>query len=188
MRRVCMVLLVVLATASCAQYSLVEPKRQTIGGTYNVDAQIAWSKTSSGKIVTWTVDSPWLEEVRFATGLTDGDKLFEPPRDKAEDNWPEFKSSMRANDIMDFVVDSLARSGMGEVRARNLRPDEFGSASGFRFELSFLSSDGLAYEGLAAGAVIDDKLLLILYTGTHDYYFPKYREPVERLIGSVQII
>ncbi len=36
---------VLLATlAACAQYSLVEAKKQKIGGAYTVEAQIAWNK------------------------------------------------------------------------------------------------------------------------------------------------
>jgi hypothetical protein len=42
--------------------------------------------------------------------------------------------------------------------------------------------------GLAAGAVIEDALYLILYTGARVYYFPKYRDDVERLLGSIQMI
>ncbi len=72
---------VLLATlAACAQYSLVEAKKQKIGSAYTVEAQIAWNKHSEGKVELWTVDGPALEAVRFFKGLSAGDTLFQRPR------------------------------------------------------------------------------------------------------------
>ena len=181
---------VLLATlAACAQYSLVEAKKQKIGGAYTVDAQIAWSKHSEGKVELWTVDGPALEAVRFFKGLSDGDALFKRPRGAAKEvKYPTYKVGMTANDVMDLTVDSIVRAGAGQVKAGNLRPAQFGSVSGFRFELTFLSKDGLEMRGSAAGAVLEDKLHMILYTGARVHYYPKYRDHVEQLLTSIEMI
>ena len=82
----------------------------------------------------------------------------------------------------------IARGGAGEVQASKLRPAQFGSVPGFRFDLTFLSKSGLEMDGLVAAAVIEDKLYLILYTGARIHYYPKYRDHVEQLLASIEMI
>ncbi len=174
--------LVLLALAGCTQYQAVSGGRQDIGGLYSVDPQITWSKFSYGKIDMWTVDGSELQALRFFKGLEDGDALLGGTDDKI----PRFSAGMRASEVAEFVVDSLARSGGAEVESRGLRPAQFGTLPGFRFEVSFKSPEGLEIDGTAAGAVDGERLLLILYTGARQHYFPKHRDDVERVIASVQ--
>ena len=54
MGRIAVIAVLLAVLAACAQYSLVEAKKQTIGGAYTVEAQIAWSKHSEGKLEIWT--------------------------------------------------------------------------------------------------------------------------------------
>lgn len=189
MGRIAVIAFLLAVLAACAQYSLVEANKQKIGGTYTVEAQIAWSKHSEGKVEIWTVDGPALEAVRFFKGLDDGDSLFKRPRGSGEKvKYPTYKTGMTPNDVMELTVDSIARAGAGEVQASKLRPARFGSVQGFRFELTFLSKSGLEMDGLVAGAAIEDKLYLILYTGARIHYYPKYRDHVEQLLGSIEMI
>jgi hypothetical protein len=155
-------LMFLLLLAACARYSLVPPGSHEIGDAYTVQTSIAWSETSAGPAELWTVDGPSLEDPRFGGRMT-------------------------ASEVMEFVVDSLALAGAANVATTDLRPTKFGRLEGFRFELAFLDVDGLEYDGLAAGAVADEKLNLILYTGARAYYFPKYKSQVERLIASVRM-
>ncbi len=43
-------------------------------------------------------------------------------------------------------------------------------------------------DGLVAGAAIEDKLSLILYTGARIHYYPKHRDHVEQLLASIEMI
>lgn len=183
MKRFFAVLAMLAVLGGCAAYSLVDAKRQTIDGTYSVQPDIQWSKFASGKVEIWTVDGPDLEMIRFVRGLEDGDRMFTAPDDM---KLPAYNPAMKASEVMEFVIDSLARAGAGNVEGTALRPTQFGAASGFRFDLSFTSSDGLWFDGMAVGATIDDKLHLIIYTGTRQHYFPKYRDEVERMIGTIE--
>ena len=178
------VVVALMATlAACAEYSLVEAKRQTMAGAYTVDPGIQWSKSKQDKVEMWTVDGPALESVRFYQGLTEGDRLFKADEEK---KLPTYAPTMTASEVMEFVVDSLSRGGSGNVTATALRPADFGAAPGFRFELSFTTADGLWFDGLAIGATIDGKLHLILYSGARQHYFPKYKDEVERMIGTIR--
>jgi hypothetical protein len=189
MRRIVIIVICLAALAACAQYSLVEAGKRKIGGTYTVETQIAWNKSNLGKVETWTINGLLLESVYFFKGLADGNPLFERPRGiRSEIEFPIYRDGMTANEVMEFVVDSIARAGASDVQASKLRPMQFGSVPGFRFDLSFLTEDGLEKSGVAAGATIEDELHLILYTGARAYYFPKYLGPVENLIGSIEMI
>lgn len=181
------VLLLCLATlAACAQYSLVEAQRRTIGGAYSLEPQIAWSRHTSGKVETWTVDGPGLEALQLFVGLGDGDPLFDRPAFGPDKPRPRYRAGMTPSEIQEFVVDSLARSGKARVQASDLRPAPFGAASGFRFELRFVNGEGLEMAGTVMGAVVAERLQLLLYSGAAAHYFPKYREEVERLFDSIR--
>jgi hypothetical protein len=189
MRRIAIIAVLLSTLAACAHYSLVKATKQEIGGAYTVEAQIDWNKYADGKVETWTADGPGLEALRFFKGLDDGDALFvRPVGASTEIVFPTYRIGMTASEVMEFVVDSLGRAGATDLEARGLQPAQFGSVQGFRFELTFATASGLEMSGLAAGAVIGDALHLILYTGARVYYFPKYRNNVERLLGSIEMI
>lgn len=173
-----------LFVAGCATYSLIEPKRTAIGDLYTVEPQIRWSATRIGRAEIWTVDGPSLQAIRFIKGLRDGDTLFEG---RTQAKPPQFKKDMTASDIMEFVIDSLSVQGGQKIATRNLRPVPFGNDPGFRFDVSLVSRQGLHEEALVAGAVVRERLHLIIYSGPRAHYFPKYKPEVERLIESIQM-
>lgn len=173
-----------LLVAGCATYSLIEPKRTAVGDLYTVEPQIRWSATRIGRAEIWTVDGPSLQAIRFVKGLGDGETLFEG---KTQAKRPQFKKDMSASDIMEFVVDSLSVQGSQKIAARSLRPVPFGNNPGFRFEMSFVSREGLDQEALVEGALIAERLHLIIYSGARAHYFPKFKPEVERLMESIRM-
>ena len=190
-------LVIIFLLNGCAYYDLVEPVKRDIGSSYRVEPQIAWSRAAQGKIEIWTVDGPALEAIHFFNGIADGETLF-PAYGKQKEKLPKFKKDMTANEVMEFIVDSImAQHPQSLVEAHlkgtgaqtmHLRPFKFGDHPGYRFELSFLSQEGLEYEGFVVGTIKDDKLYLICYTGTRLYYYPKYKEYVEQLIASIDML
>jgi hypothetical protein len=87
---------------------------------------------------------------------------------------------MTALKVQEFVIDSVAAATSSLTEGSNLRLFDFGHLPGFRFELSFLNEDGLEIECMALATIYENRLLLILYTGTRLYCFPRYQEGVER--------
>jgi hypothetical protein len=177
-----MLLGIAFAFTACAHYNLVEPVKRDIGSTYSVEPQISWSRSTQDKLEIWTIDGPSLEAIHFFDGIGDGQTLF-AGQETQKEKLPRFKKNMTASEVLELVADSIiapgARSPIGPnlkgvgVRATRLRPYKFGNHPGFRFELSFLSKEGLEYEGFVVGAIKDDKLYLICYSGTRQYYYPK---------------
>ena len=177
---------------------LVEPTKRDMGGSYTVEPQIAWNRSTQGKLEIWTVDGPLLSAIHFFNGIDDGMFLFQfygPASDK--EKLPRFNKNMTASEVQEFVVDSMmapySRRLIGPnmigtgVQAMHLKPWKFGSHPGFRFDIAFLSEEGLEYEGFAVGTIRDNKLFLICYSGTREYYYPKYRETAEQIIASIEM-
>ena len=176
-----------LGLAACTQFALVAPEQPvTLGGTYLIDPQIAWSKLSSGPRESWTVDGPLLNQVRFYNGLIGGSPLREV-RVTKPDPMPLFRPSMSPLEIRDFVVASFARDNQQNIATENLRPFAFGPDPGFRFEYSYTAGDGLKKKGFVVGAVHDRKLFLIVYSAPAIYYYDRYRDTVEKMVASLRI-
>src|SRR5918996_1357362 len=140
--------LVILALVGCAYSHLVGPQRARIGDLYSVDPQIQWSRFHQDNIETWTVDGPALQALHFINIKKDRPLVATEDPEK----WPRFRPSMNESEIMEFVVDSLARLNYAQLQAHHLRPISFGRLPGFRFDLTFLFADGLEGQGLAVGA------------------------------------
>ena len=156
----------------------------------------------------WTVDGPNLAALYFLNGVKDGDTLFGAPGD--EQSIPRFYKYMTPTEVMELVVASLAASNTRTqpeldaiagrraiirtdqiiatmVETTGLRPIDFGSHPGFRFDLAFRTGQGLKEAGFVIGAVLEEKLYLIIYTAARAHYYDKYKQQVERLVASIQV-
>ena len=176
---------------ACGGYRLVEPERRPVGSLYTVEPQIAWSARTRDEVEIWTVDGEGLAAVYFVDGIKDGDAIFPKRFLKAREVQPEFRAEMTEIEVMEFVTDTMAETGLQRIETRALRPARFGALDGYRYELSCLSPNGLEMEGLVIGAVEPHedgaRLHLIIYLGARAHYFPIYREVVERLIESLEM-
>jgi hypothetical protein len=209
MKRYFWLCVAVLSITACAHYTLVQPQRRTVGDLYTVEPQRAWNRSLEGKVEVWTVDGPLLEAVRFISGLEDGQTLIDVGG--KDPKMPRFRAHMTATEVLEFFVGSV-RSIAGDtdtamiargwvpsagVRAANinastlevtnLRPARFGELSGFRFNIDFLSREGLERAGMVIGTIHEEKLYLIVYTAAREYYFPRYKADVEQMFASIRV-
>ena len=185
MRRIGLTGLLTALLAGCQTptppYTLVESGVHR-ASAYSFATPINWSQRSSSAPVVWTVDGEGLEFMLHFDGIESGTKIF---KGMPEDGQP-FSADMRASDIADLFIESFGQArGAGAVRLLSLRPTEFGPWSGFAFELEFESVGGLPMRALATGAVVDERLYLIVYAGARDYYFDKYLPHVEEIVNSI---
>jgi hypothetical protein len=175
---------VLLLLAGCSAYTLVEPDQVVVCDLYSVRPAIPWSEIKQGDVRLWTVDGAELESIRFISGVREGVPVIDITEKKRE---TPFRPDMSETELVNAVVDAFSLSGAQQVEARNLRPAPFGSVEGFRFEIGFMNEDGLRKEGAVVGAVVDQALYLIIFTGTKIHYFPKYAPEFEHIVGSIQI-
>lgn len=183
-----LVLGAVLLLISGCYYSLVPADKPVTVAFYQVEPQVAWNRFTLSDSTTeqWTVDGPRLQSLNFIKGIAEGSPIRRPTYIGPAADLPVFRANMTPSDIEEFVVDTFSRLGFADVKSADLAPVKFGDLDGFRFSLSMLTHEGLEFDGLAIGTVQEQKLYMILYTGTHRYYFPKYRADVERLFASIR--
>lgn len=174
----------VFLLSGCATYTLVEPGQVAVCDLYSVKPGIRWSQVNRGDVRLWTVDGAELESIRFISGIREGVPIMDITEEKHETS---FRPEMSETELVDAIVDAFSLSGSQQVNARNLRPTKFGNLDGFRFELDFLNEDGLRKEGAVIGAVVDQSLYLIIYTGAKMHYFPKYAREFEDIVDSIKI-
>ncbi len=185
MSRIFSIVMVAFLIIGCTQFSLVEPGPVSTAGGYKVTPAVAWNKAREGKVEIWTLDGLALQAVRFFDPIAAGDVLIEVKDEKAKQRMPVFRADMRASEVLEFVVDSLSISGLGGVKAENLRPFKFGPHSGYRFDISYITIDGGATRGIVVGAIVEDKLRLIVYTGHREHYYERFKGHAERLFKSI---
>ena len=170
------------ACAAAKPYSLVEARTHPIDTFYNVEPGVAWTAASSGNVEIWTIDGYDLENLRFFKGIPDGAPMLAGGAN--EEQRPRFRVAMTPSETAEFVATSLYGSG---VTPLNVRPASFGGAPGFRFDVAYVTRDGVERKALAIGAVMNGRLHAIVYDGTSLHHFGKYRAEAERVIESVRL-
>jgi hypothetical protein len=170
--------------ATTSAYKLVEPHAVEICDLYSIRPTIQWSEIQKGDVRLWTIDGVALESIRFISGIQEGVPIIDLSEEKRE---TPFRPDMTETELVDAIVDAFTLQGAQQVEPRNLRPAPFGSEEGYRFELSYLDSDGLEKEGIVAGAIVNESLYLIVYTGAKMHYFPKYEAEVENILRSIHV-
>lgn len=181
-----MIIVLAAALAGCGTLSVSGKERVKIGSAYSVEPQIEWNRAGEGNREIWTADGLTLQAIHFVKGVRKGGVLIANGRGQDTEDWPHFDPQMTPTEVEEFVVDSLSRLGLMQLQPHNLRPQAFGKAQGFRFDFDFLYSSGLEGQGLVVGAVIGNKLQLILYVGARQHYYPAYLDKVEAIIRSIQ--
>ena len=157
----------------------------TGGWQLTVDTFARGGRVSSedGMTATLTNDAT-KAALQFLNGLEDDQPLF---RSRDDAKRAKFRKGMTASEIAELVTDSLAAVGAEKVVATGLRPEPFAGTEGFRFDLRFQTKSGLEKQGFVVGAVVKERLYLIMYSGLVDHYFAKHREDAERVIRSVRV-
>ncbi len=179
----------VMGLAACASYSAIDNAAPVaVGNNVVVSPQIDWGKAPfpgfEGTL--WTEDGVRLDSLMFFTGIAPGKVLIDAsgvPKSEMK----VYQASMVPDDVMELLASNFGKLGYQQVRTANLRPAPFGSAAGFRFDLTFSTVDGLNMKGMALAAQRDGKLDLILFTAPSEYYYDHYSPTVEKIFGSVQI-
>ena len=156
--------LLLLIVAGCASYSMVGSGTHSLKGM-KVTTDTAWNKAPSNAVFggrqTWTQDGLMLNQLTFFEGIEDGDTLYKVSK---KEEFPPFTSDLLAHEIMEIFEASLSKLSQTSVASTaNLKPMTFGGHSGFRFEYSYVAADDVARQGMAAAAVVEDKLYMISF-------------------------
>ncbi len=174
-------LLLLLSGCAGAFVTKESPGRHDVGSSYSIQTAQAWSRYP-GPPVSRTVDGMALGALRTWSSVEDGVSLFP----QAPKKTPAFRADSTPIEVAELVSETIEISITGaDVTVKDFKPIAFGAREGFSFEVHY-SEEGLPMRGLAAGALHDGKLDLILFTAPAEYYFDHYAPKVERIIASVE--
>jgi len=184
-RLFCLSLLVGLA--GCNSITLVEPgKPVSVGAGVSVMPQVKWNQISPSKGETvWTQNGPSIDTVYFLTGVADGKPLY-PVVGMRDADIGVFHANMLPNDVQDLVVGTMQKEGFDNVRAGSLSPCPFGTASGFCFDLDFVTKDGLLMKGKVKAYKSSDTLTLFEFRAPSEYYYADMVPIVDKVFASVE--
>lgn len=187
--RIVACLMLCAGVAGCAGFNgVMAGQRSEVGDGVSVQSGTAWA-SAYGPAVSgylWTIDGFSLNELRFVNGITAGKPLMQIPGVTARE-LGTYSGDMLPNDIMDLVSSTLAKAGNLQVETAALRPAPFGSVMGFRFDLSYVTKDGLQMKGTALFAQRAKKLDLILFDAPAEYYYDHNLPMVEQVFASIRL-
>jgi hypothetical protein len=171
-------------SAGCVGFARLPAKEQRFAPGFYLTPQVEWSTLRTGTSERWTIHGFGLENVFLAKGIADGQPLVKPSSSK--ENLPLFRKPMTGSEITELASETMQRRGLGEVRALVVRPETFGGQPGFSADLALKTAEGLELSGLVAGAVVKDKLYLLIFSAPRIHYFPTYVPTVEKVIASAR--
>jgi hypothetical protein len=177
-------------------YNLVRVHRVEVGdGGMTVVAPRPWNERRRSilfddvpDVEDWTLNGPILDGISFVSGMKSGHYLIRQ-RKSADQQVPKFRGDMTPPEIA-AMLESLyrVRGGAVEFRTLNLQPRPFlGAANGFQLDYEHLDSDELWRKGRVVGAVIGDRLYLVMFDAARSHYYNAALPDFEAIVGSAQI-
>ena len=174
-------------------YSLVRPQPQRVArNSMVVTPTVAWNRarrTTSdiSREENWTLNGPLLDSLTFIGGLEPGRTVVRQRR-REERQVPLFRADMSPPEIAS-VIESFYRIRAGSVRFEmtGLRPRTFLGHPGFQLDFDHLDSSEIERRGRVVGAIIGDRLYLVLLEGTRMHYFGAALPEFERIVESATL-
>jgi hypothetical protein len=177
-------------------YNLVRVHRVEVGdGGMTVVAPRPWNERRRSilfddvpDVEDWTLNGPILDGISFVSGMKSGRYLIRQ-RKSADQQVPKFRADMTPPEIA-AMLESLyrVRGGAVEFRTLNLQPRPFlGAANGFQLDYEHLDSDELWRKGRVVGAVIGDRLYLVMFDAARSHYYNAALPDFEAIVSSAQI-
>ena len=177
-----------------SDYGAVSVRRVNVGnGNMSVVPPRPWNRhrrllfSDVPQVEDWTLNGPILDGMSFVTGLRHNGELIRQRR-TADQQVPRFRANMTPPEIA-AMLESLYRvkGGAVDFRTLSLQPRQFLGRSGFQFDYEHLDEDELWRKGRAVGAVIDNRLYLILLDAARSHYYGATLPDFEAVLASAQL-
>jgi hypothetical protein len=177
-----------------SSYAYVQAGDVSVGdGSLIVAAPRPWNRHRAGffddirAVEDWTLDGAVLDGISFVSGLESGHYLVRQ-RKTADQQVPKFRAEMTPPDIA-AMLESLyrVRGGAVDFRMISLQPRPFLGTNGFQLDYEHLDDDELWRRGRVVGAVIDNRLYLIMLDAAKLHYYDATLPDFEAIVASARL-
>lgn len=190
MRRMHAVIVFVLALllAACAAGGpLVTPGTQRIGSRLSIDAGMEWTRMQGMREQLWTIDGPQLNSLHLIPIVREREFIFLGERQtKRRPDGAFYHRGMRPDELRDLIADGMRAAGAVNIVVTHLRPVDFGSREGLRFEMAMANETGLKYRAMAAAFEHEKGLALALFYAPVEYYYPRDEAKVSAMLDTLR--
>ena len=174
-------------------YGLIQPGPERVAGNkIRVVPTMAWNRTPRSRYdisreENWTLNGPLLDNLSFIGGIRSG-KAIVRQRRRAERQVPRFRADMSPPEIASMIETFYRiRASAVDFDMTGLQPRIFLGQSGFQLDYTHLDSDEVQRQGRAVGAIIGERLYLILFDAARSHYFPAGLPEFERIVNSATL-
>ena len=186
------VLCLLLLLSACVSFTLVKGgKKLDLGEGVSVQPTHDWNRVKIDKFEYWTLDGLRLQNILFIKGVEDGERIAPSSlgarSEPEKDTFPKFRKGMTFLEIRELFEATLARQKAQRVVISDFTPGPFAGRDGFRFAFTYVTSDGLQMLGTASGAILKDKLYMVVYTGTKLHFFDRGKRDFDHILASFTI-
>ncbi|MEG3639528.1 hypothetical protein [Magnetococcus sp. PR-3] len=170
--------------SGCVGYKLVKQGEVKESDGFKLTAAgHDWSMIKLAGKRQWTFDGASLQRIQTLPAISSGKDLS---NEKTDDTGMAFDSAMSELEIMELFVRSF-KPAYHQLKTLNLFPAKLDGHDGFEFDFTFKNAKGLDYQGVARGAVVQEKLYLIFYVGTQVHYFKAHEQQAREMINTAKI-
>ena len=175
------------------RYTLVQPREREVARTMLVTPTMRWNRAPRsiydiGREENWTLHGATLDALSFVGGLESGRPLVRWQRRQDIRQVPNFRADMTPPELASMIESYFRiRAGSVSFTMTGLQPRTFLGHPGFQFDYEHLGGDELNRRGRVVGAVIGERLYMILFDAPRSHYFGQIIPEVERIIESARL-
>lgn len=184
--------LALLPLVACAPSYKAVPPGEARAGRVVLTATAGWNAFSAPNkfdyLEAWTIDGPLLDQLHVYSAVEPGKPLTAPPAGSRAEPVPPYRAGMGPDEIVELYFTSMDRIGaMRRAELTRIEPAPLGGHPGFRFAFRAAGADDLELEGVGQGAVVGDRLYLLVFRATALHHFGLRRPEVERLFAGARL-
>jgi hypothetical protein len=171
-------------------FQLIQPQPVSVArGSMTVTPTVQWNRMPRtqydiSREENWTLNGPFLDGLSFIGGLQSGSRITVQRR-RDDQQVPYFRADMMPQEIASMIESFYRiRGGSLSFEMTGLQPRTFLGQQGFQFDYDHLGGNEVDRRGRAVGAVIGDRLYLILFDAARLHYFDAGLPEFERIVNS----
>jgi hypothetical protein len=168
---------------------LVKTGPTMASGKLMIDSEMEWTRLYTGtRYQLWSIDGELLNRLYLIPTVREKEYIFLGGREtKRRPDGAFYHRGLRPDELRDLILDGLRAAGTVNIEARDLRPVNFGSHEGLRFEFSLANEEGLRYQGMAAAFEHEKGLSLAIFMAPTEYYYPRDEAKVSKMLDSLRL-